>query len=136
MNTRKAKWLIGSVACVALLFLTVSAWSNFTNYQAAPSTETNGHLGETGTSDGGVTAWTYARYYGPPARSCWGGSYNWVYPIQQGYVREEYPLETRTYISTGALFSSSTNWFVQSHVDTDYSSGGTVEAYGMAWTPQ
>ena len=137
MKTRRGTWLIGSLAALALLFLTVSAWSNFTNYYATPSTVTAGHLAETGTSDGGVTAWTYARYYGPPARSCWGGSYNAVPGNQQAYTREEYPLETRTYISTGALFASTTNWLVESLVDTDYNSDpSVVEAYGIVTRPQ
>ncbi len=134
MKTRRGKWLIGSLAALALLFLTVSAWSNFTNYQATPSTETNGHLAETGTSDGGVTAWTYARYYGPPARSCYGSTHGWVCGNQQSYLREFYDTETRTYLSTGALFSSSTNCHVQSFVDTDYS--GVIEASADAWRSQ
>jgi len=129
VNTQRAKWLIRSLAVVALLFLAVSAWSNFNNYQAGvyPADPSGNHLADVGTSDGGVTAWTYGRYYGPPARSTYG--LTGAYSSGVFYPREEYGWETRTYISTGALFSSSTNSLCMSLVNTDYSNYTEVQSY-------
>ena len=125
---RKAKSLVIS-SVVAGLFLALSAWSNnYIDYVASPTTETAGHLAEAGTSDGGVTAWTYARYYGPPARNSYAITASYLYN-QSMSTKEEYGWEVRTYISTGALFHADTDDLGFSNVDTDYS--GNLEAYAF-----
>ena len=66
MKTRKTGTSVCRSIGVGLLFVTISGWGNFTGY--FPADTGSGHLAECGTSTEGVTAWTYARYYGPPAR--------------------------------------------------------------------
>jgi hypothetical protein len=118
--------LVPALACLCVAVGVCSALGAF-NYFGTfgnpfapdPDTVYNGHLVDVGTSDSWATGWTYARYYGPPARTAYAiteGS-----RFSTGYEElEHYGVAVLTYVSTGALFNSSTWDWGQSWVSTDY----------------
>ena len=125
---------IAALAWVVAASSAFSVWAVFQQIgvngspNSAPSLNTvySGHLIDAGSSDNWATGWTYARYYGPPAKGAYavtaGKRYSSGSPEAvdvQG--SSDFSIVT-SYISTGSLFSSSTWDWATSQIETTSSS--------------
>jgi len=110
-------FLVGAVCSALGAFNYFATYGN--PYAPNPNTVYDGHLVDFGTSDGGTTGWTYARYYGPPQRYFYAQTEGLSYSI--GWQRIQwYGPQVGTYVSTGRLFESSLWDWGTSWVETDY----------------
>ena len=115
------KILLSAVAIATLVLsarnATTATWNQILLQHG---TEYYGHLAEWGSSDSFTeTAWTYARYYGPPEQLTKGETRG--RPPGAGWQTYDgpYSVASRTYISTGRLFDKDEDVFAESWVATD-----------------